>query len=59
MERLIEFFNKCGIPCENIDELDGIQIPREKLLNKNLYYEVSIFIPEGKFEREREGGGKS
>jgi hypothetical protein len=46
MERLIEFFNKCGIPCENIDELDGIQIPRERLLNKNLYYEVNIFIPE-------------
>jgi|TARA_B110000114_G_C15090077_1_gene398117 hypothetical protein len=46
MEGLIEFFNKCGIICDNVNELDGIQIPRERLLDINIYNTVIIFIPE-------------
>ena len=46
MERLIVFFNKCGIVCENIDTLDGIQIPRERLLDKDLYQEICVLIPD-------------
>ena len=34
---LIDFFNKCGLKCKTLQELSGKQIPREVLLDLNLY----------------------
>ena len=34
---LINFFNKCGLNCKSLKELSGKQIPRDMLLDDNLY----------------------
>ena len=31
--KLLEFFNKCGIVCDNIETMNDIQFPRETLLD--------------------------
>ena len=46
--KILEFFNKCGIVCDNIETMDDIQIPRETLLDTELYNDVQEYIPEFK-----------
>jgi hypothetical protein len=46
--RLLEFFNKCGIKCDNIADMKDTQIPRETLLNIELYNSVQEYISEFK-----------
>ena len=37
MDVILYFLNSCGIVCTNINEINGIIIPREKLLNHEIY----------------------
>lgn len=34
---IVKFLNVCGIPCENLDAIDGLSIPREILLQEERY----------------------
>ena len=43
---LLNFFNKSGIVCSNISQLDGIQIPREIFLNTERYNSARESVPE-------------
>ena len=43
---LIDFFNKCGLKCKTLQELSGKQIPREVLLDLNLYNNLYDSISE-------------
>ena len=43
---LINFLNKCGLKCNNLKDLNGIQIPREILLDMNLYNNLYESISE-------------
>ena len=45
-ETIKEFLNKVGIEFENVEQLDGQLIPRDILLNKDLYEEIKKDIPE-------------
>ena len=45
-ELLIDFLNKSGVICDNIEHLDGYQISRETLLDKTKYTAIKDFIPE-------------
>ena len=45
MDVILYFLNSCGIVCTNINEINGIIIPREKLLNHELYDKIKIDIP--------------
>tara|TARA_Y100000591_G_C21767193_1_gene663479 strand:- start:875 stop:1258 length:384 start_codon:yes stop_codon:yes gene_type:complete len=45
---LLEFIRICNIPCSSIKDLDGLQIPREILLNDSTYDEAKKCIPEFK-----------
>ena len=45
-ETIKKFLNKVGIEFENIEQLDGQLIPRDILLNKDLYEEIKKDIPE-------------
>lgn len=42
---IINFFNKCNIVCDNIDNLDGIIIYRNTLINPILYDKIKQDIP--------------
>jgi len=42
---IINFFNKCNIICDNIDNLDGIIIYRNTLLDPTLYDKIKEDIP--------------
>jgi hypothetical protein len=44
-ETIIYFFNKCGLTCTKIEELNGLVISRESLLNDTLYNSLKIDIP--------------
>lgn len=48
-ETIIYFLNCCGITCKTIDEIDGAIIPREKLLNDELYEKLKVDIPKLKY----------
>ena len=37
---VINFLNKCSIKFDNFNQLDGMMIPRETLLNKTIYDQV-------------------
>lgn len=39
------FLNACNIPCSSINDINGIIIPREQLLNLDLYDKVKADIP--------------
>jgi hypothetical protein len=41
----IYFLNKCGISCSDMNQLNGIIIPRETLLSDNLYDKLKNDIP--------------
>ena len=43
---LLNFFNKGGIVCSDIIQLDGMQIPREIFLNMDRYNALRDSIPE-------------
>jgi len=45
-ETIKEFLNKVGIEFENVEQLDGQLIPRDILLNTDLYEEIKKDIPE-------------
>ncbi len=42
---ILYFFNSCGITCSNINDINGIIIPREKLLSDELYNKLKVDIP--------------
>jgi hypothetical protein len=44
-EIIIYFFNKCGLTCTKIEELNGLVISRESLLNDTVYNSLKIDIP--------------
>ena len=37
---VIEFLNKATIKCSSLNELNGMQLPRDFFINKNLYKEL-------------------
>jgi len=43
---LIDFFNKIGVVCEKIEEIEGTQIERNMLLNDERYKKAREHIPE-------------
>lgn len=45
---LITFLNACKVECTSIQQIDGLHIPRETLLNNDVYESVKKFIPEFK-----------
>ena len=47
-ETIIHFFNSCNIKCENINDINGIIIPRESLLDPILYDKIKPDIPKNK-----------
>ena len=42
---IINFFNKCNIICNDVNNLDGTIIYRDTLLNPNLYDKIKQDIP--------------
>lgn len=44
-ETILYFLNTCGIICSTIDEINGIIIPREILLNNEIYNKLKDDIP--------------
>ena len=47
-KKLLDFLDLCKIPCSDINQLSGLQIPRETLLNNDIYNTVKKEIPEFK-----------
>lgn len=47
-KKLLEFLDLCKIPCVDINKLNGLQIPRETLLNDTVYNNAKKQIPEFK-----------
>ena len=45
-ETIKQFLNKVGIEFQNVEQLEGQLIPRDILLNKDLYEEIKKDIPE-------------
>jgi len=45
-ETIKQFLNKVGFEFENVEQLEGQLIPRDILLNKDLYEEIKKDIPE-------------
>lgn len=45
---VIDFFNNCNIPCDNIEKLEGITIDRDILTIPELYSNVKIDISDFK-----------
>ena len=45
---LESFLKVCNIECSTFQQLNGLQIPRETLLNDNVYESAKKFIPEFK-----------
>ena len=45
-EKIVEILNKCSINITNIDNLDGVLIERDLLLNNERYNEIQKYIPE-------------
>ena len=45
-ETIVEILNKCSINITNIDNLDGVLIERDLLLNNERYNEIQKYIPE-------------
>ena len=43
---IVDFLNKAGIHCEKFGDLDGLQLPREALLDMNNYAKARENIPE-------------
>tara|TARA_Y100000996_G_scaffold293942_1_gene232546 strand:+ start:1644 stop:2009 length:366 start_codon:yes stop_codon:yes gene_type:complete len=46
VESILQLLNKSGILCESIEQLDGLQIPREALLDITKYEAVKDLIVE-------------
>jgi hypothetical protein len=44
-ETILYFLNSCGIICSTVDEINDVIIPREKLLNDELYNKLKVDIP--------------
>jgi len=44
-ETIISFFNTCNIKCNVIDDINGLIIPRESLLDPILYQKIKPDIP--------------
>ena len=44
-ETVISFFNTCNIKCNVIDDINGLIIPRESLLDPVLYQKIKPDIP--------------
>ena len=42
---VVEFLKKCGIPCSQITDIDGLQIPRAILISTETYDKVKDQIP--------------
>jgi hypothetical protein len=42
---IVDFLNKAGMQCEKFEDLDGLQIPREDLLNMSNYEKAKENIP--------------
>jgi hypothetical protein len=42
---LLDFLKTCDINCSLMEDLEGLQIPREKLLNTEIYNKASSHIP--------------
>ena len=42
---ILDFLNKCEIKCSDLDNIVGIIIPREQLLNMTLYDKIKEDIP--------------
>ena len=42
---IIEFLNKGNIPCQSLDSLNGLLIPREIFFNDSIYKELKEKIP--------------
>tara|TARA_B100000287_G_C20631896_1_gene780141 strand:+ start:964 stop:1317 length:354 start_codon:yes stop_codon:yes gene_type:complete len=45
-KRLVEFFNSCGIVCDSINDMSGIQISRDILLDPEVYNNIHEYIPD-------------
>ena len=43
---IVDFLSKAGMQCDNFEDLDGLQIPRENLLNMSNYEKAKENIPE-------------
>jgi hypothetical protein len=43
---IVDFLNKAGIQCEKFEDLDGLQLPREVLLDMSNYEKAKENIPE-------------
>ena len=43
---IVDFLNKAGIHCEKFGDLDGLQLPREALLDMDNYAKARENIPE-------------
>lgn len=44
-QKLLDFLEVCKIPCVDINQLSGLQIPREILLNDTVYNDAKTQIP--------------
>lgn len=42
---IIEFLNNCGIVCQNLNDLDGVIVPREVLLSEKRYISAKEQLP--------------
>jgi hypothetical protein len=42
---IIDFLNKAGMQCDKFEDLDGLQMPREDLLNMSNYEKAKENIP--------------
>ena len=45
-KKLLEFFNSCGIICDNINNMSSIQISRDILLDNDVYNKIHEYIPD-------------
>jgi hypothetical protein len=42
---IIDFLNKGNIPCDSLNELNGMLVPRELFFNETIYKELKVNIP--------------
>ena len=46
MKIIVDFLNKGNIPCNSLNELNGMLVPREMFFNDTIYKDLKVQIPQ-------------
>ena len=46
MKIIVDFLNKGNIPCNSLNDLNGMLVPREMFFNDTIYKDLKVHIPQ-------------